>query len=243
MPISLLRSINKSFKRWVPSSLTDVWAAASPKPSLVTLRLGESIAEENAAAWDRALAHRLMGIATPAAAPEQTTVGDTLDKNFMATLATLYVSGKNDEGDVSKNTMGGTGKAAAESSASAAWRQRPSPGAYRQYTACDLTKPLLDIFQTPCEHHYCQKCLRALFELSTTDKTLFPPRCCRQEIQLPSVKLYLSSVLINLFEKKSIEFKTSDWNYNCRTLIELHERCNHMVYALHGTWVVQSPLT
>ena len=66
------------------------------------------------------MAHRLMGIATPAAAPEQTTVGDTLDENFMATLATLYVSGKNDECDVSKNTMGGTGKAAAESSASAA---------------------------------------------------------------------------------------------------------------------------
>lgn len=61
------------------------------KPSLVTLRLGESIAEENAAAWDRALAHRLMGNATPAAALEQTTVGDTLDENFMATLAALYV--------------------------------------------------------------------------------------------------------------------------------------------------------
>ena len=86
----------------------------------MTLRLGESIAEENAAARGRALAHRLAGIATPTAAPEQTTIGDTLDENFMATLATLYVSGKNDEGDVSKNTIGGTGEAPVESSASAA---------------------------------------------------------------------------------------------------------------------------
>ena len=109
--------------------------------------------------------------------------------------------------------MSGTGEAAAESSASAASRQRPSPGAYRRCIACDLTKPLLDIFKTPCEHHYCQECLRALFELSITDETLFPPRCCRQEIPLPPVKLYLSSALIDLFEKKSIEFKTSDRTY------------------------------
>ena len=79
---------------------------------------------ERRSVGDRALAHRLMGFATPAAAPEQTTVGDTLDENFMATLATLYVSGKNDEGDVSKNTMGGIGKAAAESSASAAMKTK-----------------------------------------------------------------------------------------------------------------------
>ena len=213
MLISLWRSINKSFKRWVPSSLTDVCAAASPKPSSVTLRLKESFTEENATARDRALAHRLVGIATPAAAPEQTIVRDALDESFMATLATLYVSCKNDEGDVSENTLGGTGEAAAESSTSTASRQKPLTGTYPQCIACDLTKPLLDIFQTPCGHHYCQECLRALFKLSTTDETLFPPRCCRQEIPLPSVKLYLSSALIDLFEKKSIEFKTSDWTY------------------------------
>ncbi len=137
--------------------------------------LRESVTEENAAARDRALAHRLAGIATPTAAPEQTIVGDTLDESFMARLAALYVSSKNDEGDVLENTMGGTGEAAAESSASAVSRQRPSPGAYRQCITCDLTKPLLDIFQTPSKHHYCQECLRTLFELLTTDETLFSP--------------------------------------------------------------------
>ena len=175
--------------------------------------LRESVAEENAAARDRALAHRLAGIATPTAAPEQTTIGDVLDESFVARLVALYVSGKNDERDVLENTMGGTGEAAAESSASAASRQTPSTGACCQCIACDLTKPLLDIFQTPCGHYYCQECLRALFGLSTTDETLFPPRCCRQEIPLPSIKLYLSSALIDLFEKKSIEFKTSDRTY------------------------------
>ena len=56
--------------------------------------LEESVVEENAAARDRALAHRLAGIATPTAAPERTTAGDALDESFMARLAAPFVSGK-----------------------------------------------------------------------------------------------------------------------------------------------------
>lgn len=83
----------------------------------------------------------------------------------------------------------------------------------RKCIACDIGKPVFDIFQTSCEHHYCQECLHTLFELSTTDETLFTPRCCRQQISLTSVKLYLSSELIHAFEKKSIEFNTSNRTY------------------------------
>ena len=175
--------------------------------------LRESVAEENAAARDRALAHRLAGTAAPTAAPEQTIAGDALDEGFTARLAALYVSGRNDMCDVLENTMGGTNEATAESSALAASRERLSTRIHRQCIACDLMKPHLDIVQTPCGHDYCQECVRTLFELSTTDETLFPPRCCRQEIPLSSVRLYLSSALICLFEKKSIEFKTSDRTY------------------------------
>ena len=264
--------------------------------------LRESLAEEDAAARDRALAHRLAGMDTPTAAPEMT-AGCTLDERSMARLAALYISDRNDEGDVLDNTMGNNSRAAPESSTSGASRQRLTTEAFRQCIACDLKKPLLDIFQTPCGHHYCQECLRTLFELSTTDETLSPPRCCRQEIPLPSVKVYLSSALIDLFNRKSIEFKTSDrtycsqptcssfitsiniggeratctacgtctcticknnahdgdcpedtatqqvlemareqgWQrcYSCRRLVELDVGCNHMVYAVPWTWVVQ----
>lgn len=88
--------------------------------------LRDSIAEENAAATDRALAHRLAGIATPTVTPEQRIVGDALDESYMARLAALYVSGEEDEGDASVNTTGDTNEAAEESSASAASRHRPS---------------------------------------------------------------------------------------------------------------------
>ena len=130
--------------------------------------LRESVAEENAAARDRGLAHRLAGIATSTAA---------LDEGFTAKLAALYVTGKNDMCDILENTMVGNDEATAEPSASAASRQRPSTRVHRQCIASDLMKPLSNIAQTPCGHHYCQECLRSRFELSTTDETLFPPRC------------------------------------------------------------------
>ena len=105
----------------------------------------------------------------------------------MTRLTALDISSKKDESDVLENTISDTDKTAAKLSASAASRQRPSLEAYRRYIACDLTKSLLNIFKTPCEHHYCQRCLRTLFKLSITDETLFPSRSCRQEIPLPPI--------------------------------------------------------
>ncbi|KAK3174640.1 hypothetical protein OEA41_001886 [Lepraria neglecta] len=88
--------------------------------------LRESLAEENAATEDRALAHRLAGTNAPSAAPEQRTAGCTLDDEFLARLTALYVSGRNDESDTSENMTDANSPAAAESSARAASRQETS---------------------------------------------------------------------------------------------------------------------
>lgn len=178
--------------------------------------LNESFAEENAAARDRTLAHSLAGVSAPSAAPEQTTPAKDLDDGFLARLAALYVSGLNDEDDTSEDTIRIAGPAAAESSAWAASRRTTSMTTSRRCTACDSTKPLFDICQTPCGHFYCQECIETLFELSTNDETLFPPRCCRKNIPLQSVKIYLSAAIVRQFEEKSIEFETSDRTYCSR---------------------------
>jgi len=195
--------------------LADLYMARSLTQAVISdaALLGKSLAEEKTAMEDRALAHRLAGINAPSAASEQRTAGYTLDDGFLARLAALYVSGRNDESDTSENITKTNSPGAAESSAWAASRQNPSIAVHRQCTACDQKKPLFDIFQTPCGHHYCKECLRTLFELSTTDETLFPPRCCRQEIPLECVKRYLSPPLLHTFALKSIEFKTSDRTY------------------------------
>ncbi|KAL9129172.1 MAG: hypothetical protein Q9217_002312 [Psora testacea] len=113
-----------------------------------TTLLSESLAEEAAAARDRALAHRLAGTNAPSAAQEQTTAGCALDDGFMARLAALYVTGRNDEGDAMENTTQNDSPAAAESSAWAASRHKPSTVIHRQCTVCDSRKPLFDAFQT-----------------------------------------------------------------------------------------------
>lgn len=177
--------------------------------------LGESLVEENAATEDRALAHRLAGLDDPSAAAEQRTAG--YNDGFLARLEVLYVSGRDDEGEISEDTTDANGPAEAESSAWAASRQKTPAEVYRHCIACDSKQPLFDVFQAPCGHHYCQECLRTLFELSTTDEALFPPRCCRQMIPLQFVKLYLSPTLLHNFASKSIEFKTSDRTYCCRS--------------------------
>ena len=175
--------------------------------------LRKSLAEENTAMEDRAVAHCLVGIQAPPAAPVQKIGGSTLDDDFLVKLAVLYVSGRNDESTTSKNTTNANSSGAAESSVWAASRQTPSMAVC---TSCDLKQPLFDIFRTPCGHHYCQECLRTLFELTTTNETLFPPRCCRQEIPLQSAKRFLSPALLRKFASKSIEFQTSNRTYCSR---------------------------
>lgn len=106
--------------------------------------------------------------------------------------------------------------AAAESSAWATSRKRTSSTTYRPCIACDSTKPLFAVCQTPCGHFYCQECIQTVFELSATDETLFPPRCCRETTPLQSVKIHLSSAVVQIFEEKSIEFRTSNRTYCSR---------------------------
>ena len=178
--------------------------------------LNKSFAEEHAAARDRALAQSLAGTNAPSAALEQSTAADDLDDGFLARLTALYVSGWENEGDVLEGTVRSDSPVAAESSAWAASRQNPATTTYRHCTVCDLTKPLFDVCQTPCGHFYCQECIQTLFELSATDETLFPPRCCREKIPLQSVKIYLNSAVVKNFEEKSIEFETSDRTYCSR---------------------------
>ncbi len=175
--------------------------------------LNESLAEENAAARDRVLAHSLAQVSGPPVAPEQTTAAYDLDDGYLARLAAIYGSGWNNDSDALEDNVSSGDPAAAESSASATSRKRTPSTTHRHCIACDLTKPLFDVCRTPCGHFYCQECIQTIFELSATDETLFPPRCCRETIPLQSVKIYLSSAVVQTFEEKSIAFKTSNRTY------------------------------
>ena len=165
--------------------------------------LKDCYAEEDVAVKDRALAHRLVGLDPPSARPNRGETSDCgIDAGIVSRLGALYVPCPIDEG-----------LAPAESSAWAASSPKRSAVTLRECASCNSSSPLAESFQAPCGHQYCLECLHTLFEMSTKDETLFPPRCCRQRIPVLSAKLYLRATSMEEFEKKALEFKSSDRLY------------------------------
>jgi hypothetical protein len=80
-------------------------------------------------------------------------------------------------------------------------------------TACQDEKHFVDTAQVPCGHHYCRTCISKLFEDAVSDESLFPPRCCRQNIPLSSATHFLAPALLLKFRAKSIEFSTPNRTY------------------------------
>ena len=70
-----------------------------------------------------------------------------------------------------------------------------------------------ETLEAPCHHYYCRDCLSELFEASTLDESLFPPRCCRENIPLESAALLLDGDLVNLFSEKYLEFTSTNRTY------------------------------
>ncbi|EPQ53528.1 hypothetical protein GLOTRDRAFT_22378, partial [Gloeophyllum trabeum ATCC 11539] len=59
-----------------------------------------------------------------------------------------------------------------------------------------------------CGHSYDPACLLALFEVSTRDESLFPPRCCTLPIPLRLAINHMTTEFSKLFFEKSKEYST-----------------------------------
>ncbi|KAI6112099.1 hypothetical protein EDD16DRAFT_1178355 [Pisolithus croceorrhizus] len=70
--------------------------------------------------------------------------------------------------------------------------------------------------QAPCGHHYDIPCITDLFQSSTRDESLYPPRCCRQIIPFSQVQPHLSRNLVTQFQEKSKELGTLNRVYCAR---------------------------
>ena len=74
--------------------------------------------------------------------------------------------------------------------------------------ACDGSFPYFDTYEAPCAHSYCRGCIRELFSGAIKDETLYPPRCCRQNMAVEKVKPVLGKDLAKRFEEKAVEWDT-----------------------------------
>ncbi|KPM42271.1 hypothetical protein AK830_g4263 [Neonectria ditissima] len=112
----------------------------------------------------------------------------------------------------------------AESSGMASKRQYtsttkiPSQSQYRNCLACSASVLFLELARCPCKHEYCRECIIELFSASTRDESLFPPRCCKQPIPLPSVQELLYPKLVEEFQAKELEYGTPNRMYCHRSI-------------------------
>ncbi|KAJ5496439.1 IBR finger domain protein, partial [Penicillium fimorum] len=136
-----------------------------------------------------------------------------LDDETLAKLEILYVSGLEGYYNTEEGAMTGAETEQAESSAWAARRPRQSRSQTRQCVGCGDDAEFFNVARVPCQHEYCRSCLEALFKASITDESLFPPRCCRQPINLSTARIFLKFDLVQLYEKKKVEFETPNRTY------------------------------
>ncbi|KAJ8117071.1 hypothetical protein ONZ43_g4295 [Nemania bipapillata] len=99
-----------------------------------------------------------------------------------------------------------------ESSSWAASR-RPKKSRPRPCIACGEMYHFIYLARAPCRHEYCRGCLKDLFQHAMLDESLFPPRCCREEIPVDANRLFLNSELVQEFKKKAVEFSTPNRTY------------------------------
>lgn len=89
------------------------------------------------------------------------------------------------------------------------------PKKVRQCLICTERFPFHDLARLPCAHEYCRGCLQQLFTSSLTDETLFPARCCKQNIPINEtlIKIFLGGELVGKYLARKIEMETPNRTY------------------------------
>ena len=172
--------------------------------------------EESQAAADREMACRLSG---QFASIIPFTLDLKADDDSLSIYSAINADDGN-EGDGSYGKARPTGVVAESSTLAASRRGRP-PTFVHECVACNEES---EAVQMPCADFYCRRCTVRLFEGAMIDETLFPPRCCRQNIPISLVRHFLGRDLISRTERKAIEYGTPNRTYcyspACATFIE-----------------------
>lgn len=175
--------------------------------------LAETQVEEESASKDRIVACQWMDGEHLVSPIDFEPKAAGLDDETLEKLEIMYVSGLKGYYKREEGGMSGTEAGLPESSAWAARRSHQSILRMAQCVACGDNTEFFNVARAPCQHEYCRSCLEALFKASITDESLFPPRCCRQPINLSTARIFLKSDLAQLYEKKKIELETPNRTY------------------------------
>ncbi|KAI7083888.1 hypothetical protein KC356_g7197 [Hortaea werneckii] len=102
------------------------------------------------------------------------------------------------------------------------------PASTVECTACCDTKPTEETIRAPCDHAFCDQCLKRQFEGALRDEALYPPGCCKRPIGFLDVKRRLPAGLAERFEAKMEELDSKNRIYchvpTCSTFIGIGHR-------------------
>lgn len=163
--------------------------------------------EERSATQDREMACRLGGVEIPKQLTLEPFLEPDVDVEVLRQLSTLNCSDKCEHDNDEEGAEGSSSKLV-HGVGEETWH-----GPQKQCVACQDNKAKYDTLEAPCTHTYCRGCVSELFEAAITDESLYPPRCCRQDITMDSVKAFLSDALISRFTQKALELETTNRTY------------------------------
>lgn len=178
--------------------------------------------EEEQAERDREYAMGRKPFATGDATSENNAKHSDTDDELILKLAALYMDDEEQLNDRAERMLADANNETpsqqeevqgGESSSWAASRSQKKFAKERQCHACGDNVLFFDICRCPCSHEYCRACLSQLFQLASVDESLFPPRCCKQNIPLEKNLIFLPRDVVSLFRQKEIEFATTDRTY------------------------------
>ena len=174
-------------------------------------------AEEEAALRDRDIACRLGNVAVEPQTPNHNHEA-SLDKSFWRYASLngsfedlplkmdhLRVESDNgyEDGEPSSSKAKGKGR----------MKNIPTRPKELPCVVCQQTSHFFDILTVPCGHDYCRGCLIELYTVALRDESLFPIRCCSQEIPFEDASVFLPKHLGQSFLKKAEEYQTRDRTY------------------------------
>ncbi|KAI1468567.1 uncharacterized protein F4812DRAFT_427308 [Daldinia caldariorum] len=175
--------------------------------------LSQAYDEENVARADRNLSIALSNGQDVDVAEQGTPESPNSDEEFLEKLSVLYNTGfDHPRGSIFDYDDDDTATISQpESSSWAASRQPSRPP--KTCDACGDEKHFAELARAPCHHEYCRECLTRLFRDASNDESLFPPRCCRQNIPLAKNQVFIDSDVVRTFRQKAIEFSTPRRTY------------------------------
>lgn len=194
-------------------------------------------AEECRSAKDREIACRISG------RPHNhvSNIPDcSVDEDIISRFGSLNIRRVDDEEDddglscYGESVVSFNDEETGESSSWAAGRKmRLSKGKDKVKNECVGCSEIRETMQAPCQHHYCKVCVVRLVSDAITDESLFPPRCCGQEMATSLVRQYITAELTMKFEQTAIEFGTPYRTYccSCRIFINPHVIQGHRAHC------------